>query len=303
MQKGDGTTVLTAFNQEAWNRSGISWLASLHELAKYDGDVCIVNDGLNHRTVHFLESNDVRLIDARHKFKDPDLDHFCTAMTAVTDVSAYWHNTSYFQSDLDELIKIAANECVFALRCPPQPTLRNSLEAFGYHDSDCQQPSSLYRTLLDTARSNGTVLQGQFAAGNKDRLSFLGDFIEFHVEHGYLNDSKHAVDLGINLFYASSPASVIVDSRWSELVDFRWTWHDKFFKGDEAIKVVSFQPESVFSAICARFHFVNSYRDLYASWHTKYRSQLAMPRLLLKQVKSKEPDYDQKQKIQIRQGE
>ena len=302
MQRSDGTTtVLTAFDQEAWNRLGVTWLASLRDLARYDGDVCVISDGLNERARRFLTANNVRMIPPAGKFKTPRLDYLYTAMISAEGTVAYWENTSYFQTGLDELFTIAEKSTVLSLSVSPQPMLRSSLEGFGYKDTDCLAPNAMHKTLLDIARQHGTVLQGQFIAGTKSHLNFLGKLLGFHASYGYLNDTIHGVDLALNLLYAASPDSFTIDSRWSDMVDSRWIWRGGLYKGDELVKVVSFPPNMVFSALCARFHLVNCYRELHTAWHTKYRDQFSMPRLLFARIK-KEPTGEEAT-VQVRTGE
>lgn len=301
MQRSDRTTVLTAFNQEEWDRFGITWLASLRDLAKYHGDVCIISDGLNEKVTRFLGTHNVRLVPVERKFKEPKLNHFCTAMQAAGDLSAYWDHSFYFQADLGELFEIASDTIVAATASSPLPTFRNSLEGFGFKDACSLAPSVMRSTLLNIARRNGTRLQGQFVAGRKDALNFLGRFVEFHSKWGYVSESPHAVDLSLNLFYSANLGSFTIDSRWSDLVDAQWTWLDGFYEDDSLVKVVSFPPGQVYSAVCARFHFVNAYRELHTAWLARYRDQFSMPRLLFTRMKKEPPN--EKAPVQVRQGE
>src|SRR6516225_700222 len=97
--------VVTSFDKRYWQEWGAAWVASLKELAKYKGNVVVINMGdLPGPAVGRLKQLKFTVIPVVSRFDNPPLDRFVTLGLYGRENPghyAYWEADAYFQADLE----------------------------------------------------------------------------------------------------------------------------------------------------------------------------------------------------------
>lgn len=110
--------VVTGFDEHYWNRWGISWIASLKELAKYQGTILVVDFGLPKPIKNELKELGAFLLPGKGS------SHRVGILNAIGEfaakypgVFAIWDADVYFQSNIDEIFDLA-NHKILATEYP-----------------------------------------------------------------------------------------------------------------------------------------------------------------------------------------
>lgn len=107
------TYLVTAFDNNSF-RYGISWIASLKELAKYDGKIVVIGFNLTSRNKDIILATGVQLIEeeACDDFKKIIFNHILEIGSKENAVIAYWDPVVYFQKDISEVLNLAENNLI-----------------------------------------------------------------------------------------------------------------------------------------------------------------------------------------------
>lgn len=102
------TYVATGFDDNLF-RYGISWIASLKELAKYDGKIIVVGFDLSNKNKDKVLSTGVRLIEEppSDNIKRITYDHIIKIASEEDAVFAYWDAVVYFQKNITHVLQLA----------------------------------------------------------------------------------------------------------------------------------------------------------------------------------------------------
>lgn len=109
--------VFTGFSAEYWNKWGISWLASLKELAEFDGkSIVFAHDTLPATVLSKLESHGVIVVDGHAGGTGRNRTLLMAEPWIAKNPGVYihWDGDVYFQDSLDPLFEIAATSMVSA---------------------------------------------------------------------------------------------------------------------------------------------------------------------------------------------
>lgn len=107
------TYVVTGFNNNFF-RYGISWIASLKELAKYNGNILVVGFNLSSLNKDRILATGAQLIEetALVDFKKITFHHLSEIANKENAVFAYWDPFVYFQKDISEILRLAESNFV-----------------------------------------------------------------------------------------------------------------------------------------------------------------------------------------------
>lgn len=106
--------VVTALDQRYWNPWGISWIASLRELAQTNSKLIVLNTGLTHETLQKLHSLKVRVVQGHVGINIRNHAVSWAAKLSVEEAAncAYFDADCWFQRGIDDLWGMLENKLV-----------------------------------------------------------------------------------------------------------------------------------------------------------------------------------------------
>lgn len=105
--------VVTGFDENYWERWGLSWIISLKELAKFQGTILVVDFGLPQSIKNQVKNLGAYLLPSQGEA------HRLAILEAISGfaakypgVYAIWDADAYFQSSIDEVFELASRQIV-----------------------------------------------------------------------------------------------------------------------------------------------------------------------------------------------
>ena len=226
--------VVTSFDQKYWTDWGTSWVASLKELARYEGKVLVINLGdLPFGAQTRLETLGFTVIPAIRRYKPPldrflTLAHYCRVNPGYY---AYWEADAYFQAPLDGVFRTE------------------------------QLVAVLDRTEFSPSKDKYST---GFLAGPAAAWDVFGSFLAFAAEFGNRSDQNI-----LNAFARDFQGRVAeAEETWNYTAVTNLKWRDGFYLGNELVNVVHPPSPLKYNQEGRQFLFRERYRQLYAEWRS-----------------------------------
>jgi len=109
--------IITGFDESYWPRWGSSWILSLREKAKYEGNVFVVDCGLSDFTKNKLISKNVFFLNSNPELPDVRTKTIDAIANYAKDYSGnyvYWDADVYFQESIDEIFEIISDKFIIS---------------------------------------------------------------------------------------------------------------------------------------------------------------------------------------------
>lgn len=112
---------VTGFDENHWNRWGTSWLISLKELARFDGEIIVVGFGLSASIREKIISTGAMYLpgDFTGNIREDTLRKITELSIGKPGVYAYWDADVYFQINVDEVFDLAKDKFVVSANRNP----------------------------------------------------------------------------------------------------------------------------------------------------------------------------------------
>ncbi len=243
---------VTYFDKNSWDHWGLSWISSLFELARFDGEIIVVDYGLSHKTRKFLNLINVKTIKPLG-IHTQDLDCMFTIIDYAKNNPgsyAFWSNSSYFQDDIEKV--------------------------FGKKKLICSKESG-YRLdnkseyMKKTAKLHGSAVSGDFWCADSDILGIFDGFLRCCIDNSFVE----SLQVFLNLFTLSFESFVEIGD-WSVVVGNHLTWNKGFYNGESIAKVVSM------NLLAETYKFSNRYQEIYSRWISYYKGSAFSPKRVFK---------------------
>jgi len=105
--------VVTGFDESYWNHWGESWIISLNELAKFDGNILVVDFGLTNSTKNKLVEMGAYILAGKPgNMRAETLRVIGDFSTRYPGIYAIWDADVYFQKPIDEIFELAKDQLV-----------------------------------------------------------------------------------------------------------------------------------------------------------------------------------------------
>lgn len=281
-------SIAVRFDETSWNYWGIPWTASLNFLAKFPGQIVVVDFGIPGKAQEFFARlNNYVAIPAEKKYGVQELDFVHTISNYASKnkggVYAAWDNTCYFQSDVNEIFNLASDKLVCCCSTGPQLNLRSSISAFGYSESVVKDQEKFYKILKKIARKYTKPIGSGLLAGPADLWTVYDNFINICLDTGFLLPEEQANQAALNLFvWAYESLTSVVDSSWCQPITEELKWDNGFSRNGDQIKVVHITSDMQYSAESASYHFRNRFSKLHDEWSAQYRGCSFNPKRVMK---------------------
>jgi hypothetical protein len=279
------------FDDPLWTYWGLSWVASLYDIARFQGDVLIIDGGMRDKAVGFLKRLGATVVPLV-KRDTPELDVIHTLAAYSKNnrgVYAFWDCVSYFQDNIDHLFDIADKKLVCCRESSaPKPDLRPTLESFGYTNEATVNVSKLHSILKKVAKCYGRTVYGGFFAAPSEVLCCYDAFLTFATGSSFLTLGGEAHRLGLNVFVSNYQwYSEVISSLWCSAIASQLQWRGAFYDGDEKIKVIYIPADMQYSADSVLYHFRNRFHAQYDDYKCSYMGSAFTPKRIMKPSLSK----------------
>lgn len=274
------------FDESSWNFWGIPWTASLNFLAKFPGQVVVVDFGISSKTHEFFKKLDNYIvIPAVKKYGHQDLDFVHTISDYAAKnkgVWATWDYTCYFQDRVDEVFDLASDKLLCCRGSDPQLN-KSSISAFGYNESVTRDQERLFKILKKVARNHNKTLSDGFIAAPSELWAVYAKFLDICADTGFLVPEDQFGKAAINLFASNFDSlASIADDTWCQPIADEFEWEDGFCRNGSKVKVVHIPANMQYSADSASYHFRNRYSKLHDEWSSFYRGCSFNPKRIMK---------------------
>jgi hypothetical protein len=276
-------TVATTFDAAYWSAWGLSWLASLRELAGFTGEVVVFDAGLEGGVAHKLGELGVRVLPLTRRYGVAEMDrHVSLAGLAASEPGVYvgFDADLYFQGGLDELFRSAADRLVATGGGKTEAVVDFSLP--GIHHVRPAIPGPV----LDLVASalGPETLTGRVVGGDAVSLSAVVNFMAYCVGIGRVAVDRRADQVAMSLFARYFPTrSVALPGWWCRQAGPWLEWRgDGYYAGRERVRVV--HTGGADAPTAKYFSFPERYAREYRKWRTKFRGNGVTPGGILRHV-------------------
>ena len=108
--------VITGLNEKYWQLWGVSWVASLQEIAQTKAKPIIFNLGLSHHVVEYLKSINISVLDCQDKgdFRQSIIDSMVALSEEIKGNYLYFDADIWFQKNFDEVFDFLEDKVLFS---------------------------------------------------------------------------------------------------------------------------------------------------------------------------------------------
>ena len=279
--------IAVCFDESSWNYWGIPWTASLNFLAKFSGQIVVVDFGILPKTHSFFDRlKNYIVIPAEKKYGLQELDFINTISNYAAKnggVWASWDNTCYFQDDINEVFDLASNKLVCCRSTGPQPNVKSSINSFGFKNTITRDQERFYNILKKICRHHTKPLSSSLIAAPAELWSVYNKFIHICLDTGFLLPEDQVNQAALNLFaWNYDFLTSVLDDNWCQPITDELQWDDGFTRNGSKIKVVSIPTDMQYSADSVSYHFRNRFSKFHNEWSAYYKGCSFKPKRIMK---------------------
>lgn len=278
-------SIAVCFDEATWNYWGISWTASLNYLAKFSGQVVVVDFGVSSKTHDFFDRlKNYVVIPAEKKYGLQELDFIHTVNNyAKNGVWAAWDKTCYFQSDINEIFDLASEKLVFCRSSSPQLDVKSSVNSFGYKNTLAKDQEKFCKVLKKISRIYNKPLGSGLIAGPAELWSVYSNFVHICLDTGFLALEDLANQAAINLFtWSYDSLTSVLEDGWCQPITEELEWDNGFYRNGNKVKVIHIPTDMQYSADSASYHFRNRFPNPHDEWLAYYKGCSFKPKRIMK---------------------
>ena len=254
-------------------------MASLKLLAKFSGNIVVVDFGLPNKIVVFLIQQGVSVIPFETKWGIQNLDFLHTICNHFAEgIIVFWDHSCYVQTNIDKVFELADSENLICCR-GNDPQLGNKLFSFGYKEDITATSEVFVRLLKKISRLHSKPLGASFLAGRASTLLTYVRHITVCVETNFLSVGSQTHQAALNLFAWNYGVVDVVDNCWCQPVTGDLEWRDDgFYRNNNQVKVICV-PKDHFDGF---YQFSNRFVNLHNQWMACYNGCSFDPKRIMK---------------------
>ena len=271
--------IVVYFDETSWSKWGISWTASLNLLARFQGNVIVIDFGLSNKTLKFFEKLNYTIIPREKKYDLYELDFFHTVSNyAYKNQGFYatWNNNCYFQNNIDEIFNLSNNKLLCCCGHEPQMSFNPSIDMFGYKNNVAKNINKLHDILKKVSKIYKKPICNNFFAGPSDVWSIFNGFLQVYLNTGFLQPKQQVCHAAINLFvYECDFLVSVLDETWCQPIVEELEWNNGFYRNGNKVNVIYHDDQYDFS-------FRNRFSKLHNEWLSSYKGYFLKPKFIKK---------------------
>lgn len=261
-EKASENWIVTACDSNAFTSMLVSFIASARGVAKWSGNIAVVDLGMTDEQKNKLKSLDIQIFNKANKSKSIVCDRFFSLYDNMnsSDLYAHFDADIWFTDNIDDLFKNYNGKFTCTVDCNYQGFITGVIPN--------EELRKSYKIMIDemvVEKNNGKPLQVGFVFGNKTAYTGFNDELNRLIETQVAADAYGTDTLAINTYYAKNPSKVnVMNIAYNCLPDWNpQKVQDKFVLKDIVIRAI--HQTSPYRKV-DMWSFDKNYPDIYNKW-------------------------------------
>jgi len=254
--------IVTACDSNAFSTMLVSFIASARGVAKWSGNIAVIDLGLTEEQKNKLKSIDIVIFSKSNKSKAIVCDRFFSLYDNMNDTDLYAHFDAdiWFTDSIDDLFKNYNGKFNCTIDCNYQGFITGVIPN--------EETRKSYKIMIDervVEQNNGKPLQVGFVFGNKEAYRGFNEELSNLIDTNLAADAYGTDTLAINSFYAKNPKMFdVMNVAYNCLPDWNpQKVNGKFVLKDVVIKAI--HQTSPYRKV-DMWSFDKNHPDIYNTW-------------------------------------